>query len=116
MYNGAMSTMDISSKPKGCVATTVAILGDKWTPLIIRTLAEGPNRFCQLQEETGGINPRTLSARLSKLEEEDIIKKSEAHDSNSPRPAYALTQKGVDLLPVINAMATWGDRYNCNPK
>lgn len=110
MYNEDMST-NIFKQPKGHVATTVAILGDKWTPLIIRTLAEGSDRFCKLQSEAGGINPRTLSARLSYLEENGIVKKKEAAKNGPPFPCYTLTQKGNDLLPVIDAMASWGNKY-----
>lgn len=105
-----MSTK-VFKKPKGCVAATVAILGDKWTPLIIRTLAEGSDRFCRLQTEAGGINPRTLSARLSYLEENKIIERKEITKDGSVFPSYALTAKGRDLLPIINAMANWGDKY-----
>lgn len=112
MYNKSMSTTNIVSKNKGCVSNTVAILGDKWTPLIIRCLAEGQSRFCKLQTEAGGINPRTLSARLSSLEKSGIIKKNPTSSKDgSAFPSYMLTQKGNDLLPIIDAMAKWGDKY-----
>lgn len=106
-----MSTANSIPKSKGCVSNTVAILGDKWTPLIIRCLADGSNRFCKLQTEAGGINPRTLSARLSHLEGSGIIQKTPSSEDGAVFPSYMLTQKGRDLLPVISAMADWGDKY-----
>lgn len=115
MYNETMSTTNLIAKNRGCVTNAVAILGDKWTPLIIRCLAEGSNRFCKLQTEAGGINPRTLSARLQNLEKSGIIKKiSEASKDGAIFPSYVLTQKGNDLLPIINAMAEWGDKHAPN--
>jgi DNA-binding HxlR family transcriptional regulator len=85
-----------------CVAAAVAILGDKWTPHLIRALNEGPLGFCALQDAAGGINPRTLSARLDTLEVHGIIAKSDT---------YSLTPKGRDLLPVLQSMAEWGAKY-----
>ena len=57
-----------------CVKAATTVLGDKWTPQLLCIFAEENTvRFCQLQEEVGGINPRTLSARLSALEQHEII-------------------------------------------
>jgi DNA-binding HxlR family transcriptional regulator len=102
--------MLIENKPD-CIATTARVLGDKWTPLILRALALRPQRFCRLQEEAGGINPRTLSARLSALEEQEIIIKVARHPM-AAHYEYRLTQKGTDLLPVLISMATWGEKYS----
>lgn len=93
-----------------CVAAATAILGDKWTPLIIQALSEDPSRFCQLQDEIGGVNPRTLSARLSKLEADGIITKQPC-PSTPTRDQYTLTKKGHDLVPIITSMSVWGDKY-----
>ena len=61
----------------GCVKAATDVLGNKWTPQLLRYLAnEKSVRFCHLQDLVGGINPRTLSARLAHLEEEDIIEKT----------------------------------------
>ena len=93
-----------------CVATAAGIVGAKWMPQIIYALANGVDRFCELQKEAGGINPRTLSARLDDLEAAGIIVKSSFAEV-PPRVEYRLTQKGIDLLPVIDCMAEWGDKY-----
>ena len=77
----------------GCVKEATRILGDKWTPQLLRFFVnEEVVRFCQLQDLTEGINPRTLSARLDSLEKEGIIEKVSHTDSS--RCEYRLTQKG----------------------
>lgn len=105
-----MNNMLIENKP-GCVEAAARVLGDKWTPLLIRALSNGPLRFCELQKAAGGINPRTLSARLTSLEQNNIIAKN-AKLSTPPVSQYGLTQKGDDLVPILKSMATWGDKYN----
>ena len=94
-----------------CVAAAVAILGDKWTPLLIRALSSETVRFCNLQDAVGGVNPRTLSARLASLEENGIITKY-VYSEIPPKTSYALTQKGRDLVPILGAMADWGEKYH----
>ena len=94
----------------GCVKAATEILGDKWTPQLLRFFVnEEVVRFCQLQDLVGGINPRTLSARLASLEENDIITKLAT--TTPSRCEYTLTQKGKDLLPVLQSMQAWSDKY-----
>ncbi|MEO5950369.1 MAG: helix-turn-helix domain-containing protein [Candidatus Saccharimonadales bacterium] len=96
-------------KTIGCVAAATHILGDKWTPQLLRYFVnEKSVRFCQLQDLVGGINPRTLSARLITLEEADIIKRL---STNNTRCEYALTKKGRDLMPILVDMQLWSDKY-----
>jgi DNA-binding HxlR family transcriptional regulator len=99
----------------GCVDAATIVLGDKWTPRIIRAIArKEPIRFGELQELTGGVNPRTLSSRLCSLEEAGIITKM-TYAEVPPRSEYKLTQKGIDLLPILKDMAKWGQKYNPRP-
>lgn len=94
----------------GCVKEATRILGDKWTPQLLRFFVnEEVVRFCQLQDLTEGINPRTLSARLDSLEKEGIIEKVSHTDSS--RCEYRLTQKGSELTPILQDMQAWSDRY-----
>lgn len=94
----------------GCIKAATAILGDKWTPQLLRFfINEEVVRFCQIQDLVGGINPRTLSARLDHLEEQGIIVK--LHNSHSSRCEYSLTDKGHDLLPVLQSMEQWSQKY-----
>ena len=93
----------------GSVDAATRIIGDKWTPRLLRFfLAEPTIRFCQLQDMTGDINPRTLSARLVKLEDEGIIVKRPTSPS---RCEYELTEKGRDLLPILDRMHDWSSKY-----
>lgn len=100
----------MSTETIGCVKAATKILGDKWTPQLLRFfINEDSVRFCQIQDLVDGINPRTLSARLDHLEAEGIITKN-ATTSDS-RCEYRLTPKGRDLLPIIKDMQAWSDHY-----
>jgi DNA-binding HxlR family transcriptional regulator len=94
----------------GCIASAMEIIGNKWTALILRDLAGGSMRFCELEKSVGNINPRTLSQRLDDLEAHKIITR-QSFAEVPPRCEYTLTQKGRDLLPVLQQMATWGTKY-----
>ncbi len=99
-----------STNPVGSVAAATEILGDKWTPRLLRFfINERVVRFCQLQDLADGINPRTLSARLQHLEETGIIQRTPLQDSS--RCEYQLTEKGHDLMPILRDMQTWSDKY-----
>jgi DNA-binding HxlR family transcriptional regulator len=87
------------------------IIGNKWTALILRDLAGGPQRFCELEKSVGDINPRTLSQRLDGLETQGIITR-EACALSPKRLEYCLTEKGRDLIPVLRQMAAWGTKYS----
>lgn len=102
--------MNTTSAPNvGCVKAATDILGDKWTPLLLRFFLNQPTvRFCELQHKAGNINPRTLSARLTQLENADIITKT---PTAANRCEYSLTQKGHDLLPILDSMQRWSAKY-----
>lgn len=94
----------------GCVKAATRILGDKWTPQLLRFFINEPSLgFCQIQEYVTGINPRTLSARLASLEHEGIIEKVVEPDKT--RCQYRLTQKGIELAPILHDMELWSNRY-----
>jgi len=94
----------------GCVKAATEILGDKWTPQLLRFfINEEKVRFCQLQDLAAGINPRTLSARLDNLEHEGIVKRIAT--TSVTRCEYSLTKKGRDLMPIIFDMEAWSKEY-----
>lgn len=102
--------MDTATTKVGCVKSATEIIGDKWTPQLLRFfMNEDTVRFCQLQTLVGGVNPRTLSARLVHLEEQGIISKT---NTSSSRCDYRLTQKGRDLMPILRGMQEWSDQYS----
>ncbi len=95
----------------GCVKAATKILGDKWTPQLLRFFVnEDAVRFCQIQDLVEGINPRTRSARLDSLEKEGIIEK--IFPAEKSRCEYRLTQKGKELTPILRDMQAWSDRYS----
>ncbi|MBV9258252.1 MAG: helix-turn-helix transcriptional regulator [Ktedonobacteraceae bacterium] len=95
------------------VALTAEIISGKWTLLIIRDLASGIKRFNQLERSLHGISPKTLSERLRSLEEEGIIMR-QTFAEVPPRVEYSLTEKGFDLVYVIDSMRTFGQRWLCD--
>ena len=98
------------AEQRGCVAAAASIISTKWTAQIIFVLANGERRFNEIQKEVEGINPRILSTRLDELKNADIITRT-SYDEIPPRTEYQLTQKGKDLLPILNCMVEWGDKY-----
>jgi DNA-binding HxlR family transcriptional regulator len=75
--------------------------------LVIRDLAEGRSRFCELERSLQGISPRTLSLRLRALEEEGVVER-QTFPEVPPRVEYALTDKGRALVPLIEDMRAYG--------
>src|SRR5256885_13766671 len=89
------------------VCATAEVVCAKWTLLLVRDLAEGRSRFCELERSLEGISPRTLSLRLRALEEEGIVERR-TYPEVPPRGEYQLTPKGDALLPIIDAMREIG--------
>jgi DNA-binding HxlR family transcriptional regulator len=92
------------------VCRTAEIVCGKWTLLVIRDLSEGRSRFCELERSLQGISPRTLSLRLRALEEEGIVER-QTFPEVPPRVEYALTDKGLALVPLIDDMRAYGLRW-----
>ena len=92
------------------VCRTADIVCGKWTLLVIRDLAEGRSRFCELERSLAGISPRTLSLRLRALEEEGIVERH-TEPAVPPRVEYALTEKGRALVPIIESMRAYGTEW-----
>ncbi len=92
------------------VCRTAEIVCGKWTLLVIRDLAEGRARFCELERSLQGISPRTLSLRLRALEEEGIVER-QTFPEVPPRVEYALTEKGRALIPIVESMRAYGSGW-----
>lgn len=92
------------------VCRTADIVCGKWTLLIIRDLAESRARFCELERSLDGISPRTLSLRLRALEEEGIVER-QTFPEVPPRVEYGLTEKGIALVPIVEAMRAYGTEW-----
>jgi DNA-binding HxlR family transcriptional regulator len=89
------------------VSACAEILSGKWTILLIRDLADGRSRFCELERSLDGISPRTLSLRLRALEEQGIVERR-TFPEVPPRVEYTLTDKGRGLVPIIEGMRAYG--------
>src|SRR5829696_8219998 len=92
------------------VCRTAEIISGKWTLLVIRDLAEGSRRFCELERSLEGISPRTLSLRLRALEEQEIVERH-TYPEVPPRVEYSLSDKGRALLPLIEDMRRYGREW-----
>ena len=97
------------------IAAALAIVGEKWTFLVLREAFNGVRRFDDMQRRTGA--PRqVLSNRLSRLVADGILRKTPYRDEGQrPRSEYRLTEKGIELFPVIAALLAWGDKYAAWP-
>jgi DNA-binding HxlR family transcriptional regulator len=91
------------------IARTVAILGERWTLVILREAFNGRRRFEDIQRDLG-IARNILADRLQTLVAEGILERRPYQD-RPPRFEYRLTDKGRDLYPVLIALMQWGDRY-----
>ena len=92
------------------VSATAEILAGKWTILLLRDLADGRCRFCELERSLEGISPRTLSLRLRALEEHGVIERK-TFPEVPPRVEYSLTEKGEALVPIIEDMRSYGRKW-----
>src|ERR671919_1638962 len=91
------------------IARTLEVLGERWTLLIIRDIFNRRRRFEQIQENLG-VARNVLSARLQWLVDEGILEKR-PYQQRPQRFEYFLTQKGLDLWPVMISLLAWGDRH-----
>ncbi len=103
-------TVEMATSQTCPVCRTAEIVCGKWTLLVIRDLAEGRSRFCELERSLQGISPRTLSLRLRALEEEGIVER-QTFPEVPPRVEYVLTAKGRALVPLIEDMRTYGQQW-----
>jgi DNA-binding HxlR family transcriptional regulator len=97
------------------IAAALSIVGEKWTFLVLREAFNGVRRFDDMQRRTGA--PRqVLSNRLTGLVDEGILRKAPYQEEGKrPRSEYRLTEKGIDLFPVIVALLEWGDKHAAWP-
>jgi DNA-binding HxlR family transcriptional regulator len=91
------------------VAQTLEQIGEWWTLLILREAFLGRRRFGEFQQELG-IAKNVLSARLRKLVDDGILKRQPSREDGR-EIEYRLTDKGRDLMPVLLALAQWGERW-----
>jgi DNA-binding HxlR family transcriptional regulator len=91
------------------IARTADLLGDRWTPLVLREVFYGVHRFDEFQR-TLGIARNTLTDRLHRLVDDGLLAK-QPYQTDPVRHDYVLTEQGSDFWGVLMAMSRWGDRW-----
>ena len=98
----------------GCpVAGALQLVGDKWTMLVVRDLAQGPKRTTELITALHPISSRTLVGRLRDMERDALVERR-SHGGSPPHVEYVLTERGRFLLPFLDALRQLGESLDCN--
>lgn len=105
----------MKKKPKGpdpdaqsCPVTyCLSMIGGKWKPVIIFCIANGVDRFGAMQRAIAPITKQMLTKQLRELETDGIVSRT-VFAEMPPRVDYALTDKGLSILPIIGTMEAWG--------
>src|SRR3989440_7927458 len=88
----------------------IQLLGKRWTVLLLGALMEGPQRFCELTATVEGLSDRVLSDRLRELEVEGVVERT-VYPQIPVRVEYKLTEKGLALKPVVEAIHEWANKW-----
>jgi DNA-binding HxlR family transcriptional regulator len=91
------------------IARTLELIGERWTILVIREVFMGRRKFSEMQRSLG-VARNVLTARLDRLVDEDILERR-PYSERPARYEYFLTEKGLDLWPVMISLLHWGDRH-----
>ena len=96
------------------IARSLDVVGDPWVLLVLREALTGATRFEQFRDALG-VADTVLSRRLSAMVDADLLVRTPYVDRHRTRHEYLLTGAGRDLLPVVNALAQWGERHRARP-
>ena len=97
------------------VARALDVIGERWTPLIVRELLTGPKRYTDLIDGLPGIGTNVLASRLGDLQAHGIVEKRTLPPP-TPVAVYELTEAGRALAPVLRELRTWGSQYGAAPE
>ncbi len=92
------------------VETTLTLIGDKWKVLILRDLLTGTKRFGELKRSLGQVSQKVLTAQLRAMEDSGLLTRR-VYPEVPPRVEYTLTELGLSLKPILDAMENWGEGY-----
>ena len=106
----AQTTEQLETCATHPVGRALRLLGDVWTLIIVYTLLSGTKRFGELLEAMGNVSSKTLSQRLKMLEELGFVQR-QAFLEIPPRVEYRLTEKGLALVDIMEAIKQFGQRY-----
>jgi len=96
--------------PSCPVETTLSLISDKWTVIIIRDLLTGTKRFNELMRSVTGITQKVLTSHLRNMEANGLLVRK-VYPEVPPKVEYTLTETGYSLKPILDAMYTWGENY-----
>lgn len=96
--------------PECPVATAVSLIGGKWKLLILRNLKVRPWRFNELQRSIDGISQKVLTDSLREMIDDGLAYRYD-YCEQPPKVEYGLTELGLKMLPIVNALADFGDYY-----
>jgi DNA-binding HxlR family transcriptional regulator len=96
------------------IARAVDLVGQRWTPLILRDMFVGMTRFEDFRRDLG-VASNILAERLADLEKNGVVTRRQ-YQSKPARHEYLLTEKGRDLYPVIATLLAWGDKWLAGPE
>ncbi|WP_454840127.1 winged helix-turn-helix transcriptional regulator [Pseudomonas hormoni] len=96
------------------ISRAEAIVGDRWTVLVLRELIMGSHRYDEIQAQTGG-TPQMVAARLKSLEADGLVERR-LYNERPPRYEYHLTEKGQAFYSVILALRAWGETWCKSPE
>ena len=92
------------------IAQSLAVIGDRWTLLILRDLMSGLHRYSDILENCAGMSPNVLSDRLKRLEAAGLVNR-EYFRELPPRVEYTLTEQGWAVRPILLSLIEWGSQY-----
>ena len=101
--------------PSPHLIAAILLLQEKWNLLIVQSLLDQPLGFNEMARRAGPVNATTLAQRLGQLERAGVLAKT-VHSTMPPRTSYALTEAGHALAPVLDAIATWAERFITEPQ
>ena len=102
------SALRATPRAEGCaVEKALAVVGAKWTLIVLHHLMDGPRRFGDLQRLVPAASPKMLTVRLRELEQLGLLTRT-VHAEIPPRVDYQLTTQGRSLRPIIDSIEKWG--------
>lgn len=95
----------------GCpIATTLDLVGDRWTLVLLRDMLNGKSRFSEFLDSPERITTNVLTDRLARMEATGLVEKTR-YSERPRRHAYRLTEMGRDLRPLVQEMCRWANRH-----
>lgn len=102
--------MEKEQLPACPVETTLSLIGSKWKVLILRDLLPGTKRFGELKKSIGHVSQKVLTNQLREMELQGLVNRK-VYAEVPPRVEYSLTDLGLSLKPILDAMWNWGEEY-----